>query len=498
MLNIKMVSIRSKSIQLVRKAAAYMLLPLLACSCQLVTGDYDDSDFGTDVSQYINITISVSADNNPVTRGPEGGEYGDGVERGIDPRENKVNNITLIFFKDDNGINTTSDETEVAFVKKYDVHEVAPGELPDYHTHKTTEPYSVRSNEILYTTGDQKLSETLLEAGEIYKVLVVANADVSISAGDKIKTVGESIGVRDKLIGTLYNGTGLGVNATDFVMTSEGDVSVALVNPTVKKEQNKAIYYFDCIHMERLAARIDYCTKGATYDDNYKGYKYTMGSGSFLVVTKVTPFNIYNEQEYLFKRVQDAWPATATTYLGDETKTNYVVDPKTADKLNNETTISYVNPISALLSSSNSYAQVMEDVHETSAITDGDGTSIIIAYPRENTLRPESSLKQYATGIAFETKYYASSLATPVTRTYYHFLRHQGESTSGSTYQATELTATNLENDVATCGSLPPMNYGIVRNNIYRVDISGFSDMGLTIKIKVKKWDLFTHAPIYM
>lgn len=491
-------SLLSSSVKFIRKVAAVVLLPLLASSCQLVTDDYDDSDFGSDASQYINITISVSADNIPVTRGPQGGEYGDGIERGIDPRENKVNDITLIFFKDANGINTTSDEATVMFVKKYDVHEVAPGELPDHHIHKTSEPYSVRSNEILYTTGDQKLSETLLEAGEIYKVLVVANADVSISAGDKIKTVENTIGVRDKLTGTFYNGTGLGVNATDFVMTSEGDVSVALVNPTVKKEENKAIYYFDCIHMERLAARIDYCTKGATYDENYKGYKYTMASGSFLVVTKVTPFNIYNEQEYLFKRVQDAWPATVTTYLGDETTTNYVVDPKTALKLNNEATISYVNPLSVLLSSSaNSYAQVMENVHETSAITDDDGTSIIIAYPRENTLRPESSLKQYATGIAFETKYYASTLATPVTRTYYHFLRHQGESTSGSTYQATELTATNLENDVATCGSLP-MNYGIVRNNIYRVDISGFSGEGLDIRIKVKKWDLFTHEVIYM
>lgn len=494
-----MLSIRFKSIQLVRKAAVYILLPLLACSCQLVTSDYDDSDLGNDTSQYINIIISVSADNRPVTRGPEGGEYGDGAERGIDPRENKVNDITLIFFKDANGINTTSNEAEVMFVKKYNVHEVAPGEIPDHHIHKTTEPYSVRSNEVLYTTGDQKLSETLLQAGETYKVLVVANADVSISVGDKIKSNGSNIGVRDRLTNAFYSGTGLGINATDFVMTSENDVTVALVNPTVKKEQNKAIYYLDCIHMERLAARIDYCTKGATYDDNYKGYKYTVGSsGSFLVVTKVTPFNIYNEQEYLFKRVQDAWPATVTTYLGDETKTNYVVDPKTALKLNDETVINYVNPLSALPgSSTNSYAQVMADVHETSAITDDDGNSIIIAYPRENTLRPESLLKRYATGIAFETQYYATASSTPVTRTFYHYLRHQGESTSGSTYHATELTATNLENDIATCGSLP-MNYGIVRNNIYRVDVSGISDIGLDIHIKVKKWDLFTHEMIYM
>lgn len=494
-----MVSIRFKSIQLVRKAAVYILLPLLACSCQLVTSDYDDSDLGNDASQYINILISVSADNRPVTRGPQGGEYGDGAERGIDPRENKVNDITLIFFKDAHGINTTSNEAEVMFVKKYNVHEVAPGEIPDHHIHKTTEPYSVRANEVLYTTGDQQLSETLLQAGETYKVLVVANADVSISSGDKIKSDGSNIGVRDRLTNAFYSGTGLGINATDFVMTSENDVTVALVNPTVKKDENKAIYYFDCIHMERLAARIDYCTKGATYDDNYKGYKYTVGSsGSFLVVTKVTPFNIYNEQEYLFKRVQDAWPATVTTYLGDETKTNYVVDPKTALKID-DPSISYVNPISASLSST-SYAQVMENVHVASAITDDDGyNNIIIAYPRENTLHPESLLKRYATGIAFETQYYATASSTPVTRTFYHYLRHQGENTSGSTYQATELTATNVENDMVTCGSIP-MNYGIVRNNIYRVAIESFNPMEgtITLKIEEEKWRHVDNPTIYI
>jgi hypothetical protein len=491
----------SSSVKFIRKVAVAVLLPLLASSCQWITDDYDDSDFSNDASQYINIIISVSADNRPVTRGPQGGEYGDGTERGIDPRENKVNDITLIFYKDANGINTTSDEAKVMFLKKYDVHEVAPGEVPDHHIHKTNEPYSVRANEVLYTTGDQKLSETLLQAGETYKVLVVANADVNINVGDKIKTDENNIGVRDRLTGSFYNGTGLGVNATDFVMTSESDVSVALVNPTVKKDENKAIYYFDCIHIERLAARIDYCTKGATYAPDYNGYKYMVGStGSFLVVTKVTPFNIYNEQEYLFKRVQDAWPASVTTYLGDETKTNYVVDPNSALKLNNETAISYVNPISALLASStNSFAQVMADVHETSAISDDDGKSIIIAYPGENTLRPESLLKQYATGITFETKFYATASATPITRTYYHYLRHQGESATGSSYKATELTSTNVENDIATCGSLP-MNYGIVRNNIYRVSIEGFSTIEgtITLKIEEEKWRHVDNPAIYI
>jgi hypothetical protein len=47
------------------------------------------------------------------------------------------------------------------------------------------------------------------------------------------------------------------------------------------------------------------------------------------------------------------------------------------------------------------------------------------------------------------------------------------------------------------------MNFGIVRNNIYRVSIESIAPETdetptVTLDIKVKKWDLFTHAPIYM
>ena len=107
------------SVKFICKAAAFMLLPLLASSCQWMT---EDDDCETDIStarQYINITISVSADNKPITRAPLGGEYGDGTEMGND-RENLVNNITLIFYEDvSGGINTTSGDAAVACVKTY-------------------------------------------------------------------------------------------------------------------------------------------------------------------------------------------------------------------------------------------------------------------------------------------------------------------------------------------------------------------------------------------
>ena len=130
----------STSVRFLRKAAALLLLPWLAWSCQVVAdGDYEDEIETGATPNYINITISVSANNNPVTRAnptPTGGEYGDGWEKGKD-RENLVNNITLIFYQDGTGINTDKEEATVACVKRY---AVTPMTNTGTHNHKETEP----------------------------------------------------------------------------------------------------------------------------------------------------------------------------------------------------------------------------------------------------------------------------------------------------------------------------------------------------------------------
>ena len=107
---------------------------------------------------------------------------------------------------------------------------------------------------------------------------------------------------------------------------------------------------------------------------------------------------------------------------------------------------------------------------------------------------PTSHLKKYATGIAFEGNYYAGGSGTPEKRVYYHYLRHQGELATGS-YHAKQWAELS---DTETGSSSVPMNYGIVRNNIYRVDIAGVTEDGIELHIKVKKWDKFTHEVIYM
>jgi hypothetical protein len=141
----------------------------------------------------------------------------------------------------------------------------------------------------------------------------------------------------------------------------------------------------------------------------------------------------------------------------------------------------------------------------SSTFKDSDGKqSIVVGYAKENTLMPTSHLKKYATGLAITGHYYKKESGGTYTdkgeRTYYGYLRHQGEITSASAYPAKSFAA--LSDDETGSASVP-MNFGIVRNNIYRVSIESIAPETdethpVTLNIKVKKWDLFTHAPIYM
>ena len=501
-------SLLLKSIKLLRTAAAFMLLPLLAWSCQLVVEDYDydcekDNDMG---NLYINVTISVST--SPITRAnPTGGEYGDDVEKGVEDRETKVNNITLIFYQDANGINTTSDDAKVLCVKYYDVHPFIEGtDKPSSHTHKTGETDDVKSNEILYTTGDQKLDEALLEKGQAYKVLVVANGTVPVMVGDKIKEV------REKVLSTVYTGTGVSINAADFVMVSESDATVHLNTPVPSStDENGFVYYFECIHIERLAARIDFWTdksngyKTSTDNASYTtpGYEYIVkksddtDSNDRFVLTSITPFNLNNGNEFVFKRTNDS----SNPYLANETLTNWVVDPYTLTKNGTAHPSYQVSTLDDVKATFNNAFNVTMQEQQTNKLTIGAKDDIIVGYTKENTLSPGvSPLYYYATGLAFEGYYYKNGTGTGEHCVYYYFIRHQGEKdTAHDAY-----TADNI-NDAKTklCPSTPAMNFGIVRNNIYRISIDKVTEKApaeprIAIKIEEEKWRHVDNPAIYI
>jgi hypothetical protein len=280
------------------------------------------------------------------------------------------------------------------------------------------------------------------------------------------------------------------------------------------------------IRIERMAARIDFWAAGSngyktsTNNPAYTtpGYEYSVeGTNDKFVVTGVMPFNLNganttNGGEYIIKRLADAVTANPTIkYLADESGSNYVLDPATTVKTDGELTYfknrltSMGNLANVTSLSTNAFYKSIASMHaaviaENSsagfvAHTEGSltGEDVIITYPMENTLWSASLLYNNATGIAIEGDYYISGTDTPEHRIFYGYLRHQGS--SASAYSAT-LGAEMSSTETTTAANC--MEFGIVRNNIYRVYISKINSISIQLNIKVKKWDQFTHETIYM
>ena len=519
---------------------------LLLTACQFE----DDQDCPKEEhfsSSYINLTIAVS-DGQGRTRAnePLAGEDGNGREAGFE-RENAVTGVTLILYKDATGISTTTTNPTLDFVRFFPVKRVENGTATQgtaYNPGTGDESHNSQI-EAAYTTGPQLIGKEgvlKINLSEKYHAIVVANLDLT---GDL--TEGESTlsDVRDMELSTIASGnmTDLAYTFGNFVMSSEEDNTIDFGATNTKKtlagtawtenDRGTDVLYdltAQPLIIERMAARIDFWAKGATYqtknnggngtDYYYPGYVYrpwkttdTESTGPTssdrFVLTRITPFNLNNGTSngtsYLLKHLSDG-------LLKPETGSNYVIDPTTANKAN----ATFLSPLSAIVSglanwSANGYSHFVADMHAQVgngltggfSYTSGGSTAedIIICYPKENTLPGGSSLYNYATGIMIEGDYYTGDVVSESKcehRFYFTYIRHQGESeTAYDALLPSELSTGTLTSDNN------PMNFGIVRNNIYRISIDKVHEKTdetpkITLKIKVKKWDKFEHAPIYM
>ena len=455
----------------------FLLSAVVACSS-------DHEVAPRESSNYINLTLYVSGGSS-VTRAPQGGETGDGTEAGF-IRENEVKGITLVLSK---GADLTDENAVIDFVAYYPVNLVEKSRVPQG---TVDVPY-----EASYTTGDQKVSKDDIDFTETYQVLIIANRDLTnrFSKNTKVSRVLEYITENDDELVTNYTGPDPYL-ADNFLMTSEskGEINFGGMTPVpvINEEDNTYQYYYrvDNLLVERMIARIDYSAANATYDATRGGYRYgvTGSTEDAFVLKKITPFNIYNEPTYYFKRVRNSWDATVAPtieYLGAETKTNYVVDPKTASK-DKTTNLNYLSPLAADVVATSVYTQTLaSEYQQTAKFKDANGIDThVIAYAPENTLLPTSQLKKYATGLAFEGDYYVAGSTTPKTYTYYIYLRHQGEKGADERYQAQFFEDLNDDEVSANVA----MNFGIVRNNIYRVNIVSVRGGRLEVQIAVHDW----------
>ena len=535
---------------MILRRLSYLLVT--GCCLAMLTACYD-YDTGEEVIEtvqydspdsYINISFTVESENTSVTRTPEGGENGDGREAGF-MRENMVTGVTMVFYQNSDGINATSASTPALADTKVKLVKYYPVTLVSRDDQGTT--YTTKADEAVYTTGEQRIeaADGFDYTGK-YRVLVIANADLT-SGANKI-SAGDFLGsVREKVIAsTLYTGTGLRSDANTFVMTSENDLELNFAGPGVKTEiktgsLTKLVYTFTGIRIERMAARIDFSTQysykvssvdkyGAEYkttDKNGKAYPYpgyvypvykstdTYGnptSEDRFVVTAIVPFNLSLTNtgcyEFLFKRTD----AATSFYLADETGTNWVIDPGRSSKNSTahpayfdynlsdiEATMSATDPRGAMASLGNylTTASFQSSPAKYDLKVSGTNTAdnLIIAYPKENTLLPTSPLYYYATGIAIEGYYIQNNDVTkiPTRFVYVGYLRHHDTSDNYGVEDAVSLDKTK------TCDATKIMNFGVVRNNIYRVAIHKINEKStMELSIKVKKWDPFIHDYIYM
>lgn len=495
-------------------------------------------------SSYINLTIAVS-DGQGRTRAnePLAGEDGNGREAGFE-RENAVTGVTLILYKDANGINTTTTDPTLDFVRFFPVKRVENGTATQgtaYNPGTGDESHNSQI-EAAYTTGPQLIGKEgvlKISLSEKYHAIVVANHDLTSGLTEGVSKLSD---VRDKTLSAIASGsmTDLAYTFGNFVMSSEEDNTIDFGATNTKKtlagtawtenDRGQDVLYdltAQPLIIERMAARIDFWAKGATYQTKngdgtgsgtyyYPGYVYrpwkttdTESTGPTssdrFVLTRITPFNLNNSSSYLLKQLSDG-------RLKPETGSNYVIDPTTANKAN----ATFLSPLSAIVSglanwSANDYSHFVADMHALVgngltggfSYTSGVSTAedIIICYPKENTLPDGSSLYNYATGIMIEGDYYTGDdvdLSKCEHRFYFTYIRHQGE--SDKAYDA--LLPSELDATVTT-SSTSPMNFGIVRNNIYRISIDKVIEKTLDaprlkIKIEETKWRHVDNPTIYI
>ena len=494
--------------RLINQIIAFACLTMMS-ACYNYDGDIVDEVNTGDC--YINLAISVNNGNKYSTRAgeiPAGGEDGDGREAGFE-RENTVTGITLILYKDASGINTSSDPT-LDLVRYFPVTERAAGTTPI---------------EVTYITGDQPIGRPDLDLSGTYNAIVIANApEVALSLTEGTSKLSD---VRNATLNTIYVGdpTKSADNCTHFVMSSEEDNTINFRTAT-KTEDAAGDKHYDLtaqpLIIERMAARIDFWAANSngykTSTDNaaytIPGYEYNVTGSTTdkFVVTGIVPFNLANGHatygsEYLIKRLKDNLSATTVKYLADETAaTSYVIDPQTLSKTT-AMTPTLTSPLSGLYTligddkiestTDNPYYHSIASVHgsSTASSTIDEKENVVVCYPMENCLLPESKLYYHATGIAIVGYYYTNGTGTGTRMVYMGYLRHQGESTSYDIHPSTTPLATD-----ATMGTTPAMNFGIVRNNIYRVSIEGISPLGgkLSLKIAVHDWRHVKHPAIYI
>ncbi len=378
----------------------------------------------TDSGTYL--CISVVLDPEVETRSPSPGENGDGLEPGIGA-ENVVNDLNVFLFQG-------GEVVEDGQVRRPGINAENAQEI------RITSLYLDKSDMYQGPSSDKcfflkDIAYLRLEPGT-YDMLVIANADRNI--GLWVSPTASLRWLQDYLIGgsniLKYNEDG---SLAYVMMSSESDASVTL--------DHNPIYdpaYVE-VRLERMAARVD-CSWQESYD---------VGNGDKAMIEGIAVVNRYNSSSYAFKHVSENTESSRPMIrLGEEkvsdgVASNYVltqifgapVYPSYFDSYLPETDWSLDSEWTDVSQRTSYSCYVMESVSAERLILD-DG------------------LEARCTGLLFKVRYLPSGKEEDARYCYYiYWIRHADDGN---------------ETEIG------PMEYAVVRNNVYKVNITGIAGEG--------------------
>ncbi|MBU3809341.1 MAG: Mfa1 family fimbria major subunit [Candidatus Phocaeicola faecipullorum] len=492
-----------------------LLLALTAASCKkdsLPAPVAEEEESGSGV--YVSVVVNTEGGNSSRADGatddynPTGGENGDGNQAG-EGEENMVHDLNVFFFQgevDENtgerlGINSTDNPSIVCRL---------------YFDQLLQTSASSNGIDAVWQSPVQEVTD-ILQIGQTYDVLVIANAgDLRTQNLNTLNTL------RDYQVANPITN-----NNTYFLMASEKDASVKIQAST----KNNPITV--SVDVERMTARVD-----CAWEEEYTVEKKAPNAGGNQGDDKVKILgaalvNRYRSNTYAFKRVTDGTDLDnpIIDYLGLEKTTadgiasNYVLDPKTIDgKNNNDYTYYYTEYANW---GNEDFINVYLD--KTVSSETGGTFYYRLNYVCENINRSgglstiidrKEWQERYVTGIMYKAQYIPRGFEGGTFYRYngwlYEFDDITGPNGPFPDYSETQLElAPNVEtfkdgicyyiywirhaaDDVDDV--ISPMEYAIVRNNIYQLDVVSVSGLGssqpenveeheITIHFKVKSWN---------
>ena len=322
-----------------------------------------------------------------------------------------------------------------------------------------------------YTTETKEIEG--LEIGSSYNVLVIANL------GESLKNITTLENLRQYIVSTPIEQTNHFVMASSETGTPVTIQATSKNNPTVVSA-----------NVERLAARVD-----CHWDTEY-----SVGNDK-VAITQAMLVNKYTGGTYAFKRVTNSTTELTIDYLGTENvegnlAANYVIDPKTLNVPQTDIANSYDHYFSRYSwSATDSNWKLLSTVTSTH----NDVTYSLLDYTTENVVKAEDSentCATYCTGIVFKAKYKLAG----IDGTFYRYngkcyasltdIKNVIRNQSISDDNLSQFGITKYQDGIcyytywikhAEDGddtTVSPMEYAIVRNNIYQINVTGINDIG--------------------